>query len=456
MVRLPRQPPGAWYARLNERALMLRVLTVAAGCAAVLASQDARAQGVPTPTPAALIVDQTQPSTTQAEPDEPATRTDVWDLFKKLRRKKGTGEAAPAEQAGPHPQGVNLALVPLVSSKPSTGLAVGVGGSISFLLGDGAVTRTSTLLNGFTVSVRKQISFNLTHDLYSSGNLWIVRGDNHYQRSGLDMYGLGVATQSRTRTAVEFQSIKFMETVYRRVAPDVYAGLGIQYREFAGVSSAADTAALWEQSPYVTYSRQYGLDLSTQKTGGVNASLVFDDRDSAVEARKGWFAAATYRTFFKGFLGGDTSWQELYLDVRSYASLTSDGRHVLGFWGYGDFVTSGIAPYLLLPGTASDAAGRAGRGYAEGQVRGERLVYGEMEYRTVLTANGFVSAVAILNATTVSNDAAHEQLFDAVALGGGLGLRILLDKHSRTNLAIDAAIGRRGARGLYIGIQETF
>ena len=79
-----------------------------------------------------------------------------------------------------------------------------------------------------------------------------------------------------------------------------------------------------------------------------------------------------------------------------------------------------------------------------------------MEYRAVLTANGLLSAVGYLNATTVSNDAAHEQIFDAVALGGGAGLRVLLDKHSRTNLAIDVGIGRRGNHGLYIAIQETF
>ena len=68
--------------------------------------------------------------------------------------------------------------------------------------------------------------------------------------------------------------------------------------------------------------------------------------------------------------------------------LTPDARHRLAFWLYGDFVVAGAAPYLDLPATGMDTYGRTGRGYPRGRFRGERLVYGEAEYRWTVTKNG--------------------------------------------------------------------
>ena len=60
------------------------------------------------------------------------------------------------------------------------------------------------------------------------------------------------------------------------------------------------------------------------------------------------------------------------------------------------------------------------------------------------------------NATTVSNRSAGEQIFDRFAPGGGAGLRLLLNKRSKTNLAFDVGFGERGNRGIYLAIQEAF
>ena len=103
-----------------------------------------------------------------------------------------------------------------------------------------------------------------------------------------------------------------------------------------------------------------------------------------------------------------------------------------------------------------DTYGRSARGYSEGRFRGERLVYGEVEYRTTLTANGLLGAVAFLNATTVTNSLTGEHLFDSGALGAGGGLRVLLNKRSRTNLCFDVGFGKEGSHGVYLAVQEAF
>jgi hypothetical protein len=122
----------------------------------------------------------------------------------------------------------------------------------------------------------------------------------------------------------------------------------------------------------------------------------------------------------------------------------------------GDFVAGGAAPFLDLPTTAGDLFGRSARGYGEGRYRGPHLVYGEAEYRGDLTASGLLGMVAFLNVTTVDSFDASTRLFRDFAPGTGVGLRVLLDKHSRTNLCADYGFGRQGSRGFYLSLQEAF
>jgi hypothetical protein len=63
---------------------------------------------------------------------------------------------------------------------------------------------------------------------------------------------------------------------------------------------------------------------------------------------------------------------------------------------------------------------------------------------------------AFVNMTTISNKATGEQLFDSTAFGAGAGLRVLVHKHSRSNLCVDVAFGGDGSHGLYIGFRDAF
>jgi hypothetical protein len=73
-----------------------------------------------------------------------------------------------------------------------------------------------------------------------------------------------------------------------------------------------------------------------------------------------------------------------------------------------------------------------------------------------LTRNGLLGAVAFANTTTVSSRQDNLSLFDAADPAAGFGLRVLLNKRSRTNLCTDYAWGKAGARAFYLSIQEAF
>ena len=224
--------------------------------------------------------------------------------------------------------------------------------------------------------------------------------------------------------------------------------------DHSNIRPRATAVAGWDESAYIAYTQKHGFALDGQTSAGTSVGLLFDTRDNAINAQRGSLASATYRTFFNGFLGGDSSWQELYLDMRTYRKLTRSGRQKLAFWFQEDVVTGGTAPYLDLPATAAND--RSARGYGEGRYRGDHLVYGEVEYRGAITKGGLLGFVAFLNTTTIASQDTGERLFDSFAPGGGMGLRVLLNKRSRTNLCTDYGWGKQGSRGFYLAIQEAF
>lgn len=390
---------------------------------------------------------QQQTSTSQDE------QTDIWEWLKHRRGKDTTQSKADAEEAR---RKTDLLLVPIVASKPSTGFVFGAGASLEFPLGDVSETHVSSVLTGISFSTTKQFSVSARLALFGPGNRWVMIGDNHFQKTGQETFGFGTDTATADGVSARYNSVKFIDTYFRELPHDFFAGIGFQFQRQSNIRPLDEGDPSWGESSVVTYSEQSGFDLAAQTSAGVAVSLRHDSRDYVSDPTSGWYADATYRTHFADFLGGDSTWQRLLVDGRTYKGLDSAGRHKLAFWGFGDFVTGGRAPYFALPATGTDPQNRSGRGYGEGRFRGEKLVYGEFEYRWSLRRDGLVGMVAFLNATTVGSSFDDDRLFDTVALGAGFGFRLRLEKRSRTNICLDFGFGKNGSHGVYIALAEAF
>ena len=84
---------------------------------------------------------------------------------------------------------------------------------------------------------------------------------------------------------------------------------------------------------------------------------MFDTRDSTINAYRGLYLNASYR-FYPQWLDATRDAQLLYVEARSYVSLSADvPRNVLAFWVLAQGVTSGKLPYLALPSIGWDFAG---------------------------------------------------------------------------------------------------
>ena len=86
--------------------------------------------------------------------------------------------------------------------------------------------------------------------------------------------------------------------------------------------------------------------------------------------------------------------------------------------------------------------------------RGAQMVYGEAEYRYKILNNGLLGGVFFLNAESLS--AAPGTKLQGIQPGFGPGLRIKLNKISKTNICVDYGFGRQGSNGLFIDVGEIF
>ncbi len=376
---------------------------------------------------------------------------DVGDLWHQLRHKLPTEDAPPDDEES---RAHFLVFAPSIGSKPSTGVSGGFNTNVAFFRGDPKTTGISVLSAGVKFSQKMQTLSGVKFSIFTHDDGWFLQGDNRLWWTSQNTYALGTNSLQAGSANVKYDFFRIYETAYRKVKPGLFVGLGLNVDVHANARAGAGAASAFDQSAYLAYSQQHGFTDDAQTSSGTSVGLLYDTRDNPINARRGVLASATYRTFVNGFLGGDSTWQELYLDARTYRKLTADGRHKLAFWFLGDLVTGGTAPYLDLPENGGD--GRSARGYGEGRFRGEKMLYGEMEYRGTITSNGLLGMVAFLNVTTVDSSETGEKLFDSVAPAAGFGLRVLLNKRSRTNLCTDYAWGKDGSRGFYLAIQEAF
>jgi outer membrane protein assembly factor BamA len=260
---------------------------------------------------------------------------------------------------------------------------------MAFFRGDPKTTRISTMQGGFRVSQKKQVLSGFRLSMFTADDRWYVQGDHRLQLSSQNTYGLGAATLKsgqREREVHGRQGLRNLPiATWRRASSSEPASTSARTRTSAPATAFCQRG---RSRPYMAYSQDHGFSPAARCRAAPRSGLLYDTRDNGINPQRGWLASSAYRTFYKGFLGGDSSWQELYLDLRTYRKITADGRHKLAFWAMSDLVTNGIAPYFDLPTTGGD--GRSARGYSEGRYRGNHLAYGEVEYRGTLTSNGLL------------------------------------------------------------------
>ena len=373
-----------------------------------------------------------------------------------------------------------LSALPVIAANPAFGFIYGAAGSAGIFLGDPSGTSMSSAMVTATYSTKKQLMFTFKSTAYTKSNDWMLMGDWRLFFSSQPTYGLGTGPSSidLTNTRVQFDEndsgeneegemmdfnlVRFHQTALKQVKPNFYLGIGYHLDVHFDIYDhlldlEADPPVL---TSHYTYSMDNGFDPEKYATSGLSANVVYDSRDNVANPYEGRFAFASFRVV-PTFLGSTKNATTLWLEYRDYFSLQKNNpRHLIGIWVYTSLTTSGTLPYMNLPALGWDQMGRSGRAYPQGRFRGYNLVYAEVEWRfpvPVFAKNpDLLGGVVFASATTASDKSADVRLFQYLKPAAGIGLRVMIQKKSRTNLNLDYGWGADGAGALYLNLNESF
>ncbi|MCU0377114.1 MAG: outer membrane protein assembly factor [Bacteroidales bacterium] len=362
-----------------------------------------------------------------------------------------------------------LPVLPIIGYAPANGFMLGAGVAGSILLDSARHTHISSALANLILTSKHQINLNVRHNIYLSHDTWIFQGDWRLLFFNQPTYGLGIndfpAAMSLNGLGIEdtdgaqpmtFNYLRMYETFFRRINKRFYAGIGwaVDYH-FKLKDELLDLSAI---PPFYTSHYLYNTarDFSTDHYSaiGLTGKILYDSRDNAINPYRGTYLDIGLRVNEKIF-GSSKNSSRLLMEFRNY-QLVGRGVNHFAFWLMGSIQLSGTDPYLALPSIGWDTYNRSGRGYLQGRFRGENVVYAESEFRFRIKSNGLLGGVIFINTITADNKFIDQKLFDRFAFGYGAGLRIKMNKETRTNICVDLGLGQNNSSGIYFGIQEAF
>ncbi len=344
-----------------------------------------------------------------------------------------------------------ISVVPALGYSLQSRLAVLLAGNAAFRTAPGS--NVSTVISSLAYTQNKQVTLPIQSSIWSHDNNYDFVGEIRLYRYPQSTFGLGSSSNIENEAPMDYDYLRFSEIALRKVTGEFYVGGGyiIDYHADITIQPTENGTV----SDYVKYVPAKALDKPNRHTtsSGFTLNGQYDTRDSPINASSGFYATYEFRQNLKT-LGSTTTWSSLILDVRKYFRFPASSNNVIAFWSYDWLTLSGKPPYLDLPSTLWDASTNAGRGYIQGRFRGAQMVYGETEYRYHITSNGLIGGVVFINAESFS--AAPGTRLQTVQPAFGPGLRIKLNKVSKTNISIDYGFGTQGSRGLFVNVGELF
>jgi len=356
-------------------------------------------------------------------------------------------------------------VIPVIGSQPATGFIFGGVAQYTFK-GKELTDKYSVANLGITYTTKKQLLINVKNNVLLKNNKIFLSGDYRLYVFTQPNYGLGtniIPTQKEDSDfeigsiaePMDYNYFKFHQSVSWEVKKNFYIGGGIDVDWYSSIIDKNLDIVNGQFTYHYNYSIENGFNDNEYFVNGFSLNLIYDSRDNQINTREGWFANINYR-FNADLFNDQKSSNVLYTEFRYFIPLSPKKKQfVLGIWAFGQFVTNGVVPYLNLPAIGWDQRSRSGEGYTQGLFRGNNLAYLQTELRFPISCNQLLSGTVFTNFTTASDKINDTSLFQYVQPAVGVGLRILIDKATRTNLVLDYAVGNH-SKAFYLNAGETF
>ena len=383
---------------------------------------------------------------------------DFSDLLRAILHPKKTGEFQHNKSG--------ITVVPNIAANPTIGGQLGIKAVAGKRLGNDPNTLFSVAATSASITTKGILYFYVNHNIFTPGNKWNFQGNLVIAKTVTPDFGLGIGKSFKGGSAADsvladpthkvypIHSIYYnlREKVYKNVAKNLFIGAGMSFEIRRSID---DNDTINNATPSSVYNNRHGFPQDRYSANGFLFNIEYITRDNPNRAYKGIYFDAGIRVN-QTWIGSTKNSVQLTSDFRKYFSLSaSSPETVIALWNWGSYLVGGSIPFLELPGTARDGTFRSGRGYTSQYFKGTKFNDTEAELRFPILANKFISGVVFGNLQT-GNDEHGTQIFQVFQPGYGGGLRVLFNKATRTNLALDYAFGKFGNKGFFLNLNESF
>lgn len=356
-------------------------------------------------------------------------------------------------------------IIPIIGSQPATGFFYGFVNQYTFK-GKKIDDKYSSINLGATFTEKKQLLINVKNSVMLNNNKMFLSGDWRFYIFSQANYGLGTDILppkyrdndfdlNDLKEPMDYNYFKFHQTASWEVKNNYYVGAGVHLDWYTTITDNNLDIANGQFTNHYNYSKKYDYNDKEYFVNGLSLNFLYDSRDNQINTNNGMFANINFR-FNPAITKSQHASNVLFMEYRYFLPLSKlNEQHVFSVWATGQFVTSGTVPYLNLPSIGWDQRSRSGKGYTQGLFRGQKMVYFESEYRFPISCNQLISGTVFTNFTSASDNDRQIRLFQYVQPAAGVGLRILIDKATRTNLVLNYAWGRH-SKAFYLNAGESF
>ena len=320
---------------------------------------------------------------------------------------------------------IKLLPVPTIGYSPETKTYIGAVTLFTIDLYKDSLTRTSNAKFEFNYTWNKQLILETEWNYFFKEEKWFTKGKIHYSEYPDYYYGIGSNTPESNKLLFNSNRFVFEANILRNLGGKLFVGPNLRFINYSNVSYSSD----------LIYP-----ELADQSTFGVGITLLRDSRNSLLTPTKGF-----YFNFNTGYNFSKSDYVATTLDIRYYKTWAD--KYTWASRMINDF-RFGKVPFYDYSFLGGD---KFVRGYNYGRYRDKNLSSIQTEFRLPLVWKFGIATFGGISNLFANNFKINDSKYNC-----GLGLRFLVDKHDKTNLRLDYAVGNDGNSGFYISFGESF
>ena len=320
---------------------------------------------------------------------------------------------------------IKLLPVPTIGYSPETKTYIGAVTLFTIDLYKDSLTRTSNAKFEFNYTWNKQLILETEWNYFFKEEKWFTKGRIHYSEYPDYYYGIGSNTPESNKLLFNSNRFVFEANILRNLGGKLFIGPNLRFINYSNVSYSSD----------LIYP-----ELADQFTFGVGITLLRDSRNSLLTPTKGF-----YFNFNTGYNFSKSDYLATTLDIRYYKTWAD--KYTWASRMINDF-RFGKVPFYDYSFLGGD---KFVRGYNYGRYRDKNLSSIQTEFRLPLVWKFGIATFGGISNLFANNFKINDSKYNC-----GLGLRFLVDKHDKTNLRLDYAVGNDGNSGFYISFGESF